>query len=70
MQDLRGWTEPWKVDGIDKSLAVLRDLVKGKKFDVRPLACSLRICALMYTRLQGIFGFRCDRARLESAIPR
>ncbi|KAI4527057.1 hypothetical protein K525DRAFT_187567 [Schizophyllum commune Loenen D] len=33
MQDLRGWTEPWKVDGIDKSLAVLRDLVKGKKFD-------------------------------------
>ena len=36
MQDLRGWTEPWKVDGIDKSLAVLRDLVKGKKFDVRP----------------------------------
>ncbi|TRM64809.1 serine hydrolase FSH [Schizophyllum amplum] len=33
MQDLRGWTEPWKVDGIDASLAMLRDVVKGRKFD-------------------------------------
>lgn len=71
---LRGWwkanKEKTKVEGLEESLSLIRDVLKEQRFDVRIHIFSSSILSMdrdadcrvllptLYSATQGIFGFR------------